>query len=171
MSDDPAGRVRLGRPEIIAVIDTTVPSHAPVIDWGTPVEIPERVLRDLVGVADTHSVIIRNGVVVHAPGQLDLGRSTRLANRAQRRALRALYPTCAVPGCSTRYDHCTIHHVIWWRNGGNTDLDNLVPLCHRHHHKVHHDGWVLRLQADLTLTVTYPGGTTMSTGPLRRSAA
>ena len=43
--------------------------------------------------------------------QLHLGRTTRLANRAQRRALRALYSSCAIPGCTGAYDRCKLHHV------------------------------------------------------------
>jgi hypothetical protein len=45
------------------------------------------------------------------PGTLDLGRASRLANRAQRRALRALYAACAIPGCPVGYDHCKLHHL------------------------------------------------------------
>jgi hypothetical protein len=113
-------------------------------------------------------VVVRNGVVIHAPGCLDLGRTTRLANRAQRRVLRALYPTCALPGCEARFDLCKIHHVVWWEHGGMTDLENLLPLCSRHHHDVHEGGWQLKLAPDRRLTITHPDGTTQSTGPPRR---
>lgn len=160
-----------GRPEIVIVVDTTVVDGPPDIDWGLPVEVPERVLRDLHTEADVHAVVVRNGVVLHAPGALNLGRSTRLASRHQRRALRALYRGCAVPGCDVRFDLCTVHHVEWWRAGGRTDLANLLPLCHRHHGNVHRDGWVLQLGPRRQLSVTLPDGTVRSTGPPRRSAA
>ncbi len=166
--------IRMGAPEIIVVVDTTTPDPAtgePTVDWGLPVEIPHRVLLDLFGVADVHAVVVRNGVVLHAPGELNLGRTTRLANRAQRRALRATYATCAIPGCATRFDHCKIHHVKWWRNGGFTDLNNLLPICVRHHTLVHTGGWELHLASDRTLTVTLPDKTTMKTGPSGRTAA
>jgi hypothetical protein len=65
--------------------------------------------------ADIHAVIVRNGIVLYAPGELNLGRNTRLANRAQRRALRGLYKCCAIPGCTVAYDRCKLHHIIWWR--------------------------------------------------------
>jgi hypothetical protein len=45
---------------------------------------------------------------------VDLGRSQRLANRAQRRALRSMYRTCGFPGCDVSFDRCEIHHVYWW---------------------------------------------------------
>ena len=118
-----------------------------------------------------HAVVVRNGVVLHAPGELDLGRTTRLANRAQRRALRALYSTCAIPGCSVRYCRCKLHHIIWWRNGGRTDLSNLLPLCAHHHTKVHDAGWNLRLGPNRQLEITFPDGTIHNTGPPNRRAA
>ena len=66
---------------------------------------------ELAGDADLSTVVVRNGVVLYAPGELNLGRTTRLANRAQRRALRALYSSCAIPGCTGAYDRCKLHHV------------------------------------------------------------
>jgi hypothetical protein len=143
----------------------------PIVDWGIPVELPPRVLHDLWGVAEFHTVVVQNGVVIHAPGTLDLGRSTRLANLPQRRALRALYPSCAIPGCHARYDVCDLHHVTWWRHGGRTDLGNLLPLCSRHHHSVHDAGWKLHLADNRTLSITKPDGTTRITGPPTRRAA
>lgn len=157
-----------GRPEIIVVVDTTVADGPPDIDWGLPVEVPERVLRSLQADAEVHTVVVRNGVVLHAPGAIDLGRTTRLANRHQRRALRAMYRGCAVPGCEVRFDQCTVHHVTWWRHGGRTDLQNLLPLCHRHHTNVHQDGWLLHLGPQRQLTVTTNDGAVRTTGPPRR---
>ena len=128
-------------------------------------------LRTLFDCADVHTVIVRNGVVLHAPGELNLGRTTRLANRAQRRALRATYATCAIPGCSVRFDHCKIHHVKWWEHGGLTDVANLLPVCSKHHHCIHDGGWEVHLARDRTLTITQPDNSTMTTGPPKRRAA
>jgi hypothetical protein len=157
---------RSGRPEFVVVIDADAPgSTGPVAEFSIPVEIPARVLADLAGDADTCAVIVRNGVVLHAPGELNLGRTSRVANRAQRRALRGLYGTCGMPGCATHFDRCELHHIIWWRNGGKTDVENLIPLCSRCHHRVHDDGWTISLDANRRLTVTLPDGTTRRTGP------
>ena len=49
----------------------------PVVEWAIPVEIPARVLADLAGTVDTHAVVVRSGVVLHAPGKLNLGRTSR----------------------------------------------------------------------------------------------
>jgi hypothetical protein len=167
------GQGSAGRSELNVVVDTTVahPAGGPIVDWGIPVEIPLPVLADLVGTADIHAVIIANGAVLHAPGRLDLARTTRIANRAQRRALRALYPTCALPGCGVGFDYCKIHHITWWDNGGSTDLINLLPVCHRHHHAIHDHHWHVTLTADRTLTLTLPDGTRQTTGPPTRNIA
>ena len=172
MLDGQAGAPAAGA-EIIVVVDHTTPDGTPDTDWGRPVDIPQRVLDDLFGHPSTHvvEIVVRNGVVVTAPGRLDLGRTTRLANRAQRRALRALYRGCGIPGCDITFDRCTIHHIHWWRNGGATDLANLLPLCNRHHHLVHDNGWTLHLGPNRELTVTTPSGRVMSTGPPHRWAA
>lgn len=166
------GGGRAGRPEVIVVVDTRVSNgDGPVVDWGIPVELPVSVLTELVPDADVHTVVLRDGAIVHAPGRLDLGRATRLANAAQRRALRAIYPTCAIPDCPVRFDHCKIHHVRWWRYGGRTDFANLLPVCSRHHTAIHDQGWVIELEPGRTLTVTLPNGEVMTTGPPRRRRA
>jgi hypothetical protein len=164
---------RLGRPEIVVVVDHTHPrpDGRPVIDWGIPVQLPDRVLADLAHTAKVCTVVVRNGVIIDAPGELNLGRTTRVANRAQRRALGALYATCAIPGCDVRYSRTKLHHVIWWHHDGRTDLCNLLPLCERHHHDVHNNGWMLTLTPDRTLTIQLPDGQIMTTGPPKRDAA
>ena len=89
---------------------------------------------------------------------LFVGRTVRNANRSQRRALRVMYRSCAFEGCEVPFHRCEIHHIIPWERGGPTDLDNLIPLCSRHHHLVHDLAWKLRLEPDRTLVITQPDG-------------
>ena len=164
------------RPETITVIDTRTYGSGwhpdSYVDHGVdgldlPLDTIRRraLLGDVIPVwVDEHGVVIRVG----DPAQpLDLGRTTRLANRAQRHALRVMYRTCAIPGCDVPFDHCQPHHIRWWRHGGRTDLSNLLPLCTRHHHAIHDHAWQLHLAPDRTLTITRPDGTTTHTGPTR----
>ena len=84
---------------------------------------------------------------------IDVGRSKRLATVHQRRALEAIHPTCAIPDCEVIFDHCNVHHIDYWAKsdsggGGSTDLNNMIPLCSRHHHAAHEGGWKLELNPD-----------------------
>jgi hypothetical protein len=128
-------------------------------DDGTP--LPTASVRRLVCNGTIVPIIIgTNGV------PLDVGRERRLANRNQRRALRAMYRTCAFHGCDVAFSRCEIHHVHEWELGGQTDLDNLLPLCSRHHHVIHEGGWTLHLAADRTLTIRQPDGSVCAVSPL-----
>jgi hypothetical protein len=169
---DAATGVRPGRGEFVAVIDADAPGCCgPIAEFAIPIEIPARVIAELAGEADLCAVVVRNGVILHAPGELNLGRTTRLANRAQRRALRGLYSCCSIPGCRVAYDRCRLHHIIWWSNGGRTDLDNLLPVCSIHHGKIHRDGWTIELGPNRELTLTLPDGTVHTTAPPHRRTA
>ncbi|GAA4159366.1 HNH endonuclease signature motif containing protein [Gryllotalpicola daejeonensis] len=77
---------------------------------------------------------------------LRLGRSVRGFTRRQRRAI-ALRDggTCLIPGCTVPAQWCEVHHVISYKNGGNTDLDNGVLLCWFHHHEIDHGPWQIRI--------------------------
>ena len=99
--------------------------------------------------------------VLGADGEiLDLGRSRRTASPAQRRALRVLHATCAEPSCRIGFDSCRIHHVRHWlEHQGPSDLENLLPLCERHHHQVHEGGWSLSLDDERVATWVRPDGT------------
>jgi hypothetical protein len=81
-------------------------------------------------------------IVLGGDGQvLDVGRARRLATADQRRALRTMHRTCAAPHCPVRFGDCDIHHLKEWNHGGATNLQNLIPLCSRHHHLIHEGRW------------------------------
>jgi hypothetical protein len=60
---------------------------------------------------------------------------------------------------------------VWWRNGGRTDLANLLPVCTHHHPKIHDGGWEVSLDSHRELTIRFPDGTVHNTGPPTRRAA
>ena len=156
------------RTEINILIDAETLLHGEhdhsIIDLGLAVEVPIETLRRMACCAEVIVPIIcaADGISLH------LGRDERVANRAQRRALRAMYRGCAIPGCTAAWDQTDIHHLKWFRNGGRTDVENLLPLCHKHHHAVHEGGWKLTLDLFRNLTITYPDGNIMTTGPPQR---
>nr|WP_240895896.1 HNH endonuclease signature motif containing protein [Kineococcus siccus] len=82
---------------------------------------------------------------------LDLGRSTRLATTAQRRALAVRDGGCAAPGCTTAPWACEAHHFPAREHGGTTDLDRMVLLCPAHHRAWHAHHLEVRLRPDHTV--------------------
>ncbi|HZB40452.1 MAG TPA: DUF222 domain-containing protein [Ilumatobacter sp.] len=144
---------------VIADLRTVVHgSHADSVcetDHGVPLP-PETVRRLCCNGRITPIILGVDGV------PLNLGRTQRLASRAQRRALRAMYRNCGFGRCDVPFGRCEIHHVFPFELGGNTDLLNLIPLCARHHHLVHELGWKLDLAPDRRLTIRQPDGSVFS---------
>jgi hypothetical protein len=79
------------------------------------------------------------------PEILDLGRTRRSFNLAQRRAITARDQGCTASGCTRPPRDCDIHHQTEWDNGGPTDTDNGALACEYHHQKIHREGWQVRL--------------------------
>ncbi|WCO65197.1 DUF222 domain-containing protein [Iamia majanohamensis] len=120
-----------------------------------------RVISELSRTGPVHPDVLRRlaceGDIVPVyvgPGadQLDMGRTIRLANRAQRRALHVRDGGCQFPGCSVPPEGCIAHHMIWWDHGGPTDLHNLCLLCRHHHRLVHGGGFTIGRAPDGTIT-------------------
>jgi uncharacterized protein DUF222/HNH endonuclease len=74
---------------------------------------------------------------------VDVGRSKRLIGGPTSKALRLRDRHCQWPGCERPTSWCDGHHLVHWIDGGETNLDNLVLLCRRHHRMVHEAGWQL----------------------------
>jgi Domain of unknown function (DUF222)/HNH endonuclease len=74
---------------------------------------------------------------------IDVGRSKRTLEGPTRRALNARDGHCRWPGCERPAKWSAAHHIVHWIRGGDTDLGNLILLCHRHHRMVHEGGWQL----------------------------
>ena len=75
---------------------------------------------------------------------LDWGREKRLFTRAQRLALVERDGGCAM--CGLPPEMTKAHHIRWWRRDhGPTDLSNGVLLCETCHHRIHDNGWQIRI--------------------------
>ncbi|QDE36343.1 DUF222 domain-containing protein [Microbacterium foliorum] len=84
-------------------------------------------------------------VVLGSAGEiLDWGREKRLFTRAQRLALVERDGGCAMCGLPPQMTKA--HHIRWWaRDSGPTDLNNGVLLCESCHHRIHDNGWDIRI--------------------------
>ncbi|MDE0601349.1 MAG: DUF222 domain-containing protein [bacterium] len=135
-TDEDTGKVR--GPRLLLIADYDVINRElrnGRLGDGTP--IPVEKIRDLACQSDILPAIFKG---VSQP--LDMGRSRRTASPAQRIALIARDKNCV--GCGATANWCQSHHTIPWAVQGNTDINDMVLLCSRCHHKVHDDRWVVR---------------------------
>jgi hypothetical protein len=99
-------------------------------------------------------------IVLDPAGQpLNVGRTSRLATAAQRRALEVRDGGCRFSGCDRPAGWCDAHHLVSWLDGGPTDLDNLVLVCRAHHALLHRAG-----SPDPDWMAPTPGGRAMAHG-------
>ena len=109
----------------VGVVDGTNPrDHVEMIGAGP---VPRRILETLT--PDTELV----GMIFDRAGRpLWLGRKQRLANAAQRLAVAVRDGGCFE--CGAPMHRCELHHIReWHRDGGRTDVENLVAVCRKHH--------------------------------------
>jgi Domain of unknown function (DUF222)/HNH endonuclease len=95
------------------------------------------------------------------------GRARRTPTEAQRREVMRRDRHCRFPGCPN-VTFTNVHHIVPWKPGGRTDLDNLVLVCVHHHHLVHSSGWEMTGNANAELTFTTPKGRVMTSRPSPR---
>jgi len=81
-------------------------------------------------------------VILDAPSTvIDVGRSRRVVGGGLRKAMTVRDRHCQWPGCERPASMCDGHHLVHWVDGGETNLDNCILLCKRHHRMVHEGGW------------------------------
>lgn len=71
-------------------------------------------------------------LVDRVKGPVELHRTQRVASEKQRIMASGEQPTCAWGRCLCGADYCQIHHIQEWRHGGETNPENLTPLCKYH---------------------------------------
>ena len=96
-------------------------------------------------------------LVLGGPSEvLDAGRAKRFFTRAQRLALIERDDGCAFAGCTSPPAYAEAHHIDWWSDGGTSDLSNGIMLCSFHHHRVHDDGWEIRVRNQVPYFIPPP---------------
>jgi hypothetical protein len=138
-SEGDAAGTAVPRPEINVVLPWTVllgladdPAEVPGLG-----PIPADLARELAAdgtwrawVADANGAITATGSRGYVPSE------------AVARAVRAREPHCRFPGCRQPASRCDLDHAIPWPRG-STKVENLGPLCRRHHNLKTHLGWGL----------------------------
>jgi hypothetical protein len=105
-----------------------------------------------------------------AGGVVGLGRVSREPAPWMLRQVRYRDKECRFPGCGARR-FTQAHHIEWWRDGGRTDLQNLLLICSFHHKLVHEYGWRVRREPDGAVSWFQPGGVRYRAGPSHVAAA
>ena len=95
---------------------------------------------------------------------LDQGRVRRDPTTAQRLEIARRDKGCRFPGCLFS-EFTDVHHIRHWVSGGETNFDNLVTLCDRHHKAVHELGWSVVGDPNSVLSFTSPNGHVMKSVP------
>ncbi|MFE6508542.1 DUF222 domain-containing protein [Nocardioides sp. NPDC057767] len=85
---------------------------------------------------------------------LDAGRSSRLFQPIQRKALRLQQKCCQAEGCDMPPEWCDAHHLDPWAAGGMTDLKDGALLCLHHHRLAHNPAYVHERLPDGTIRFT-----------------
>ncbi len=88
-----------------------------------------------------------------------LGRTKRIASADQRIILHAKDRGCTRPGCDAPGYHSVVHHAAQdWKNGGNTDVQDLTLACPPDNELVETGGWDTRkLAGGQTQWIPPPG--------------
>lgn len=76
---------------------------------------------------------IRRAITENYDGRYDRGRNDRFATPQLRALVLARDGGCLFPHCTAIATTCEIGHVLPWKMGGRTDLQNLIALCPHHH--------------------------------------
>ncbi len=102
-----------------------------------------------ISISAARRIAANGGVIPYVLGTdseiLDWGREKRFFTRTQRLALVERDGGCAM--CTLPPSMTRAHHIDWWnRDRGRTDLGRGVLLCDNCHHRVHDNGWEIRIQ-------------------------
>jgi hypothetical protein len=120
--------------------------------------VPDAVIAEL-----AHAAGISLLVTDHSQ-PLWFGRTRRLATTAQRDAAIATSDGhCYWPGCTVGAHACQIDHLTGWEAGGDTNIDNLAPLCRWHNRLKHRGRYHATRNPDGSITVTDPRGQPLTT--------
>jgi hypothetical protein len=106
-------------------------------------------------------------VVVDGPDgrPIGVGRVTRRTPPWLERMVRHRDQGCRFPGCGRRRWLHSHHVAAWYKDGGPTDLVNLVALCSYHHCLVHEGGWRIEGAPEGVLSFVRPDGRAYRPGP------
>jgi hypothetical protein len=131
--DAPANLRTTGDVTAIILLSDLLAGTGTGILEGSDEPLPASVIQELACEGGIRKIILGNHGEVLYEGVLE-----RYFTAAQRRAMVARDgDRCLDENCTALTSACHAHHVVFWANGGTTDIDNGVLLCPTHHHALH----------------------------------
>lgn len=126
----------VGAPSVAVNMIVTLDQHDQIVD-GDGEEITLRTTNGatMTGAQYLNMRLAEHGYVllVHpVEGKCNLYRTQRFANPKQRHAASIMNPTCSTPGCRKPATECQVHHVVAYKNGGDTNMNSTVMACGYH---------------------------------------
>jgi len=123
-------KVALTLPALSFTGDSDLPGE---LDDGSP--IPVELARELAARVPTLLRLLTDPVDGHI---LDSVARTYIASARMRATIEAKWGTCVVPGCYQKAQRCELDHRVPFNprtpaEGGHTTIENLQPLCKKHH--------------------------------------
>ncbi len=97
-----------------------------------------------------HAIVDTDG------NSLNLGRSKRMFTPAQKIALAIRDGGCRWTDCDRPASYTEAHHIDPWKEGGKTDIDRGILLCHYHHLHAHNNGWRITREGKGEFMLTHP---------------
>lgn len=127
---DPERRLRAAQVNVVVSLETLLGiSDAPASVVGSDFALTANQVRELSN--DSH---LRRMVVDPTSGALlELGRRSYEPSKQVKDFVKLRDKKCRAPGCVRNAMRCDVDHVKAWDDGGETNVDNLVSLCRRHH--------------------------------------
>jgi Domain of unknown function (DUF222) len=88
---------------------------------------------------------------------LHLGRTKRTASPGQRIVLLAMHGGCTMPGCTASGYRSQVHHANKdWKDGGETNIEDLTLACGPDNRMVETTGWITRNRPEDGVTEWIP---------------
>ncbi len=104
-------------------------SDSPATIVGTDTVLTANAIRELAETSHLRRMIVDD--TTGAP--LELGRKSYEPTRVMKDFVKLRDRQCRAPGCVRTAMKCDVDHVQAWDDGGQTNVNNLVSLCRRHH--------------------------------------
>ena len=139
--DGPANLRTTGDVTAVILFTDLIDGTGTGIVQGVEDPVPASVVREIACESGIHKILLGPQGEVLWEGVLE-----RYFTPAQRRAIVARDgDRCLDVNCTATATACHAHHVVFWTDGGATDVDNGVMLCPAHHHALHQGAFAIKM--------------------------